>query len=152
MIPRAAKDLGGLDHLSWVVTLYLLASTVATPLYGKLGDLYDRKRLFQIAIVVFLVGSVLCGLAQTMPQLIAFRAVQGIGGGGLTVLAPGDHRRSRFPRERGRYHDRLHIRSARPHRPNVPNRWTVALRYERVLLRRSLGAPDHTRRSGCGDQ
>src|SRR3990170_6128713 len=68
-LPTIVGDLGGLDHLAWVVTSYLLASTVATPLYGKLGDLYGRKRLFQIAIVIFLVGSVLCGLAQSMSQL-----------------------------------------------------------------------------------
>src|SRR5436189_5066888 len=78
-------DLGGIQHLSWVVTAYLLASTVVGPLYGKLGDLYGRKRLLQAAIVIFLIGSALCGVAQNMGELIAFRAVQGIGGGGLMV-------------------------------------------------------------------
>lgn len=102
-LPTITGELGGLNHLSWVVTSYLLASTVSTPLYGKLGDLYGRKRLFQAAIVVFLVGSVLCGVAQTMGQLIAFRAVQGLGGGGLIVLAQAIIAEIVSPRERGRY-------------------------------------------------
>ena len=84
-LPTITGDLGGIDHLSWVVTAYLLASTIVTPLYGKLGDLYGRKLVLQVAIVIFLVGSVLCGIAQNMPQLIAFRALQGLGGGGLMV-------------------------------------------------------------------
>src|SRR6059058_4879368 len=86
-LPTIVGDLGGIQHLSWVVTAYLLASTVAGPLYGKLGDLYGRKRLLQLAVVLFLVGSALCGLAQNMTELIAFRALQGIGGGGLMVTA-----------------------------------------------------------------
>src|SRR4051812_5427154 len=77
-LPTIVGDLGGVAHLSWVVTAYLLASTVVTPLYGKLGDLYGRKPVLQTAIVVFLVGSVLCGLAWNMPSLIAFRALQGL--------------------------------------------------------------------------
>ena len=81
-LPTIVGDLGGLNHLSWVVTAYLLASTVSSPLYAKAGDLYGRKRVLQFAIVVFLVGSALSGVAQTMPQLIAFRALQGLGGGG----------------------------------------------------------------------
>jgi EmrB/QacA subfamily drug resistance transporter len=102
-LPTITGDLGGLDHLAWVVTAYLLASTVSTPLYGKLGDLYGRKRLFQTAIVIFLVGSMLCGLAQTMLQLIAFRAIQGVGAGGLIVLAQAIIAEVVSPRERGRY-------------------------------------------------
>ena len=95
-LPTIVSDLGGLEHLSWVVTAYLLASTVTTPLWGKLGDLYGRKTLFQTAIVIFLVGSALCrALAQTMGQLIGFRALQGLGGGGLMVLCEGDRRRHR---------------------------------------------------------
>src|SRR3954471_22892549 len=86
-LPTITGDLGGLSHLSWVVTSYLLATTVSTPLYGKLGDILGRKRLFSIAIVIFLIGSMLSGLAQSMGQLIAFRAVQGLGAGGLMVLA-----------------------------------------------------------------
>src|SRR5438046_2268910 len=85
-LPTIVGDLGGLSHLSWVVTAYLLASTVSGPLYGKLGDLYGRKPLLQASIVLFLVGSVLCGLSQNMTELIAFRALQGLGGGGLIVL------------------------------------------------------------------
>ncbi len=86
-LPTIVGDLGGIEHLSWVVTAYLLASTVVGPLYGKLGDLYGRRIVLQTAIVIFLIGSVLCGLAQDMGQLIAFRAVQGIGGGGLIVTS-----------------------------------------------------------------
>src|SRR4051794_25946932 len=102
-LPTIVGELGGISHLSWVVTAYLLASTIAGPLYGKLGDLYGRKLLLQIAIVIFLLGSVLCGAAQDMGQLIAFRAVQGLGGGGLivtTIAVVGD---IIPPRERGRY-------------------------------------------------
>ncbi|MER6424166.1 MDR family MFS transporter [Streptomyces sp. NPDC001137] len=102
-LPTIVSDLGGLDHLSWVVTAYLLASTAATPLWGKLGDQYGRKRLFQTAIVIFLIGSALCGMAQNMPQLIAFRAVQGLGGGGLMVLSMAIVGDVVAPRERGRY-------------------------------------------------
>ncbi|MFJ4239607.1 DHA2 family efflux MFS transporter permease subunit [Streptomyces iakyrus] len=102
-LPTIVSDLGGLDHLSWVVTAYLLAATAATPLWGKLGDQYGRKRLFQTAIVIFLVGSALCGAAQDMAQLIAFRAVQGLGGGGLIVLSMAIVGDLVSPRERGRY-------------------------------------------------
>src|SRR6266699_6007243 len=86
-LPTIVNDLGGLSQLSWVVTGYLLASTVSTPLWGKLGDMYGRKRLFQATIVIFLAGSVLCGISQNMAELIVFRALQGLGGGGLIVLA-----------------------------------------------------------------
>src|SRR5215470_13339144 len=79
-LPTIVGDLGGIQHLSWVVTAYLLASTVVTPLYGKLGDLYGRKLVLQTAIVLFLVGSALCGISQNMPELIAFRGLQGLGG------------------------------------------------------------------------
>ncbi|KUN05102.1 disulfide bond formation protein DsbA [Streptomyces yokosukanensis] len=102
-LPTIVSDLGGLEHLSWVVTAYLLASTAATPLWGKLGDQYGRKRLFQTAIVIFLVGSALCGMAQNMPQLIGFRALQGLGGGGLMVLSMAIVGDIVPPRERGRY-------------------------------------------------
>ncbi|MER7399435.1 MFS transporter [Streptomyces sp. NPDC000151] len=102
-LPTIVSELGGLDHLSWVVTAYLLASTAATPLWGKLGDQYGRKKLFQTAIVIFLIGSVLCGIAQNMPQLIAFRAVQGLGGGGLMVLSMAIVGDIVPPRERGKY-------------------------------------------------
>src|SRR2546422_7610811 len=82
-LPTIVGDLGGLQHLSWVVTAYLLASTITGPLYGKLGDLYGRKGVLQAAIVIFLIGSALCGIAPNMPELISFRAVQGLGAGGL---------------------------------------------------------------------
>jgi EmrB/QacA subfamily drug resistance transporter len=102
-LPTIVGDLGGLQHLSWVVTAYLLASTITGPLYGKFGDLYGRKKVLQVAIVIFLIGSVLCGIAQNMAELIAFRAVQGLGAGGLittTIAVVGD---IIPPRDRGRY-------------------------------------------------
>src|SRR3989442_7938823 len=102
-LPTIVGDLGGLSQLSWVVTGYLLASTVSTPLWGKLGDLYGRKRLFQAAIVIFLVGSALCGLSQNMAELILFRSLQGLGGGGLIVLVQAIIADIVPPRERGRY-------------------------------------------------
>src|SRR5437764_3480228 len=102
-LPTIVGDLGGRQHLSWVVTAYLLASTVTGPLYGKFGDLYGRKGTLQTAIVIFLVGSALCGIAQNMPELIAFRGLQGLGAGGLlttSIAVVGD---IIPPRERGRY-------------------------------------------------
>src|SRR6266511_968000 len=102
-LPTIVGDLGGLDHLSWVVTSYILASTISTPIYGKLGDLYGRKKLFQAAIVIFLIGSMLCGLAQNMPELIVFRGLQGLGAGGLIVGAFAIIGDVVSPRERGRY-------------------------------------------------
>ncbi|SEK62205.1 MDR family MFS transporter [Pacificibacter marinus] len=86
-LPTIVADLGGLNHLSWVVTSYILASTIAAPLYGKFGDLYGRRNVVFISVSIFLVGSVLCGLASSMVFLILARAVQGLGGGGLFVLA-----------------------------------------------------------------
>jgi EmrB/QacA subfamily drug resistance transporter len=102
-LPTIVGDLGGISHLSWVVTAYLLASTVTGPLYGKLGDLYGRKRVLQAAIVIFLIGSALCGLAQNMGELIAFRAVQGLGAGGLFVVTLAVVGDIIPPRERGKY-------------------------------------------------
>ncbi len=102
-LPRIVGDLGGVTHLSWVVTAYVLATTVTTPLYGKLGDLHGRKRLLMIAIVVFLIGSALSGLSQSMDQLIAFRAVQGLGAGGLLTGALATIGDLVSPRERGQY-------------------------------------------------
>src|SRR5436189_2700953 len=102
-LPTIVGDLGGLDHLSWVVTSYLLASTISTPLYGKLGDMRGRKPVFQAAILIFLAGSMLAGLSQSMTQLIAFRALQGIGAGGLMVGAQAIIGDIVPPRERGRY-------------------------------------------------
>ena len=102
-LPRIVGDLGGVTHLSWVVTAYVLASTVTTPLYGKLGDQYGRKRLLMAAIVIFLIGSALSGLSQTMDQLIVFRALQGLGAGGLLVGAIATIGDLVSPRERGQY-------------------------------------------------
>src|SRR3954454_11647591 len=102
-LPTIVGDLGGLNHLSWVVTAYLLAVTVVTPLYGKLGDLYGRKIVLQSALVIFLIGSALCGASQDMTQLVAFRAVQGLGGGGLMVTSMAAIGDVVSPRERGRY-------------------------------------------------
>lgn len=102
-LPTMAGELGGLEHLSWVVTAYLLTSTVSAPLYGKVSDLYGRKIVFQFAIVTFLIGSVLAGMSQSMGQLIAFRAIQGIGAGGLIVMALTVVGDVLSPRDRGRY-------------------------------------------------
>jgi EmrB/QacA subfamily drug resistance transporter len=102
-LPTIVGDLHGASHLTWVVTAYLLTSTVSTPLWGKLGDQYGRKVFFQVAIVIFLVGSVLSGLSQSMGQLIAFRALQGLGGGGLMVGAQTIVGDVVSPRDRGRY-------------------------------------------------
>jgi EmrB/QacA subfamily drug resistance transporter len=102
-LPTIVGDLGGLKHLSWVVTAYLLASTVSTPIYGKLGDMYGRKPVFQAAILIFLAGSLLAGLSQSMGELIGFRALQGIGAGGLIVSAQAIIADIVPPRERGRY-------------------------------------------------
>lgn len=102
-LPTIVGELGGLERLSWVVTSYLLAQTVVTPLYGKLGDLYGRKVVLQAAIVLFLVGSALCGLSRSMTELIVFRALQGLGGGGLMVTTQAVVGDIVPPRDRGRY-------------------------------------------------
>src|SRR5919106_2953167 len=102
-LPTIVGDLGGLEHLSWVVTSYLVASTASTPLYGKLGDTVGRKPMFQAAIVIFLTGSLLSGAAQSLDELILFRALQGAGAGGLMVGAQAIIGDLVPPRERGRY-------------------------------------------------
>jgi EmrB/QacA subfamily drug resistance transporter len=102
-LPRIVSDLGGLSHLSWVVTSFLLTSTATTPLYGKLSDLYGRKPLFIAAILIFLAGSILCGLSGSMTQLVVFRGIQGLGAGGLMTLAMTTVADLVTPRERGRY-------------------------------------------------
>ena len=102
-LPKVVSDLGGLSSYSWVFTAYMLASTVTVPLYGKLGDIHGRRPLFLIAIAIFLVGSALCGLAQNMPQLVVFRAIQGLGAGGLFPLALATVGIIVPPRDRGRY-------------------------------------------------
>lgn len=102
-LPKIASDLHGLSKYSWVATAYLLTSAVATPLYGKISDMFGRKKIFQIAISIFLVGSMLCGAAHSMNQLIVFRGLQGIGAGGLMVLAMAIVGDIVPPRQRGRY-------------------------------------------------
>ena len=102
-LPTIVAELGGLEHLAWVVTAYLLAQTAVIPLYGKLGDLYGRKRVLQGAVMIFLIGSALCGLSRDLTQLIVFRAIQGLGGGGLIVSAQAAIGDVVPPRERGRY-------------------------------------------------
>ncbi len=102
-LPRIVSDLGGITQYSWVFTAYMLTSTVTVPLYGKLGDVYGRKYLFLVAIVIFLVGSALCGLAQGMTQLVLFRAIQGVGAGGLFPLSLAVIGAIVPPRDRGRY-------------------------------------------------
>jgi len=102
-LPTIVGDLNGLEHLSWVVTAYILAATIGLPVYGKLGDLFGRKSIFIFAIAVFLAGSVLSGLAQNMGQLIGFRALQGIGGGGLMIGAQAILGDLVSPRDRGKY-------------------------------------------------
>jgi EmrB/QacA subfamily drug resistance transporter len=102
-LPTIVGDLGGGAHIAWVVTAYLLAATVSTPLWGKLGDQYGRKMFFQASIVIFLVGSIFSGLSHTMVELIMFRAVQGLGGGGLMVGAQAIVGDVVSPRERGKY-------------------------------------------------
>jgi EmrB/QacA subfamily drug resistance transporter len=102
-LPSIVTDLRGFEHLSWVVTAYLLSSTITVPLYGRLSDLYGRRRLFVVAISTFMIGSALCGAAQSMGELIAFRALQGLGAGGLLPLSQAAIADLFSPRERGRY-------------------------------------------------
>ncbi|HEX6957964.1 MAG TPA: MDR family MFS transporter [Ferrovibrio sp.] len=102
-LPRMAADLHDVEHMSWIVSAYLLTSTAVTPIYGKLSDLYGRKLMLQTAILIFLLTSLLCGLASDMGQLIAFRALQGLGGGGLLAMAHATIADVVSPRERGRY-------------------------------------------------
>jgi EmrB/QacA subfamily drug resistance transporter len=102
-LPKIASDLNGLNKLAWVATAYLLTSAIVTPIYGKLGDMFGRKKIFQFAIVLFLIGSALCGISQNMDQLVAFRALQGLGGGGLISLALAIIGDVVPPRQRGRY-------------------------------------------------
>lgn len=102
-LPTIAGDLGGINHIAWVVTAFVLVATASTPLWGKAGDLYGRKQLLLAAIIVFLVGSAACGLAQNMNELIGFRALQGLGGGGLMTMAMAVVGDIVPPRDRGRY-------------------------------------------------
>ena len=102
-LPTIVGEIGGIAHLSWIVTSYLLATTVVMPLYGKLGDLFGRKVVLQAAIVIFLVGSALCGIGQNLIELILFRFLQGLGGGGLLVVSMAVVADIIPPRERGRY-------------------------------------------------
>src|SRR5438552_3871227 len=102
-MPRIVGELHGLAHLPWVITAYVLGTTVSTPLWGKIGDLYGRKSVFLTSIVIFLIASALSGASQSMAQLIGFRALQGLGAGGLLVGAMAIIGDLVPPRERGRY-------------------------------------------------
>lgn len=102
-LPTIVGELGGLDRLSWIVTAYMLASTIVVPLYGKFGDLFGRKTVLQISVILFLIGSALCGLAQNMEQLIFTRALQGLGGGGLMVVSMAAVADIIPPADRGKY-------------------------------------------------
>src|SRR5664279_2151247 len=161
-LPTIAGDLHGLNHLSWVVTAYLLTSTISTPLWGKLGDLYGRKKLFQAAIVIFLAGSALSGLSRDMAELIGFRALQGIGAGGLMVGAQaiiGDivspRRRRRAGRHRGRAPPAAPAHEPRHRLPRNCSPWRRGNRHHpphhlgRHDLRLGLCA-DHLARRGRG--
>src|SRR4051812_44281051 len=106
-MPRIVQELGGVNHLSWVVTAYVLGTSISTPIWGKLGDLYGRKSVFLTSIVVFLAGSALCGMSQNMNELIAFRAAQGLGAGGLLVGAMAIIGDLVPPRQRGRYQGQM---------------------------------------------
>jgi EmrB/QacA subfamily drug resistance transporter len=102
-VPAIARDLHSYEHLAWIVTAYLLTSTAATPVFGKLSDTYGRRALMTPAIAIFILASILCALAQSLPQLILFRGLQGIGGGGLFAMAQSSIADVVSPRERGRY-------------------------------------------------
>ena len=102
-LPTIAGEFNAFEYFAWVGTAYLITSTISTPLLGKLSDLYGRRRIFQTTMAIFLVGSLLCGAAQSMGQLIGFRAVQGVGGGGIQALAFAILGDILPPRERGRY-------------------------------------------------
>ena len=102
-LPQIVSDLGGLTSYTWVITAYLLAATVTVPLYGKLGDVYGRRSMFVVSIAIFVAGSALCGIAQNMIQLVVFRAIQGVGAGGIFPLALATVATTVPPRDRGRY-------------------------------------------------
>src|SRR5512146_841945 len=102
-LPKIAVDLNGLNKLSWVATAYLLTTAITTPIYGKVSDMLGRKKIFQTAIIIFLAGSVLCGISQSMNQLVAARALQGLGAGGLMSLVLVIIGDIIPPRQRGRY-------------------------------------------------
>ena len=150
-LPTIVGDLGGLSHLSWVVTSYILATTATTQVWGKLGDQYGRKYLFIAAIVIFLIGSALSGLSRSMIELIAFRALQGIGGGGLMVLAQAIVGDIVPPRERGKYQGAFGavFGVAERHRPAARR----VLRRQPLLAVGVLHQPaDRGRRPGGGDR
>jgi len=102
-LPRIVADLQGFEQIAWITTIFLLTSTVTIPIYGKLSDLFGRKVIFLAAITIFLIGSALCGAAQSMTQLVLFRAVQGIGAGGLQPIASAVVADLFPPRQRGRW-------------------------------------------------
>src|SRR5882762_7838734 len=102
-LPRIASELGGISYISWIVTSFLLTATIAAPIYGKLSDIYGRRRMLTLSMSVFLGMTILCSLVNTMPQLIAARALQGLGAGGLVTLSQSTIGDLVGPRQRGRY-------------------------------------------------
>jgi MFS family permease len=102
-LPRIASELGGIAYISWIVTAFLLTATIAAPIYGKLSDIYGRRRMLTVSMSVFLGTTILCSLVNTMPQLIAARALQGLGAGGLMTLSQSTIGDLVGPRQRGRY-------------------------------------------------
>src|SRR5882762_1439073 len=102
-VPAMARDLKGFGQLSWIVSVYLLTSTAATPILGKLSDLYGRRAMLLGSIAIFTLASVLCGVARTLPEMVLFRGLQGVGGAGLIAMAHATIADIASPRERGRY-------------------------------------------------
>src|SRR5271166_5813938 len=154
-LPTIVADLGDAGHQSWVVTSYLLASTIITALAGRLGDLFGRKRVFQVAVTFFVIGSALCGISQSMAMLVGARALQGLGGGAITVTATALIGEIIPLRDRGRYQGALGavfgVRCDHGDRPTAgrlfhrPSQLAVGVLYQRAGVHRRV------LRCGCGD-
>ena len=139
-LPTIVGELGGLDHIAWVFTAYLLSSTVSVPLFGKISDIYGRRRVFQVTIVIFLAGSMLAGIARTMMQLILFRGIQGIGGGDLH-----NPRRHPVAARAPEIHGLLHRRVRRRERHRAVD-WRLLRRQPDLALGLLRQHPDRPRR------